>query len=119
MNAKDQQVPGAPRPDGRYDLAAAASSEGIPETPEILGLGTVDPPAESSSAPPVVSADGIAVDASGRLSYRGLPVSIASDGTPRVHVSAGEMTIQTLQSLGIDLEEERLLHASRTQMGAA
>ncbi|MFP5365157.1 MAG: hypothetical protein ACLGI5_20805 [Thermoleophilia bacterium] len=112
-------MPGTPRPDGRYDLTAAASSEGIPETPEGLGLGAVDPPAESSSAPPVVSADGIAADASGRLSYQGLPVAMASDGTPRVHVSAGAMTIDTLKSLGVDLEYERLLHASRVQMGAA
>ena len=122
MNARERStaaVPGAPRPDGRYDLAAAASSEGIPETPEHLGLGTVDPPAASSSAPAMVGPSGIAVDAYGGMSYEGLPVTLADDGTPRVHVSAGEMTIETLKSLDIDLEEERLLYASRTRMGAA
>lgn len=122
MDAKDQQVPRVPRADGRYDLARAAtslSSEGIPDTPEGLGLGTVDPPAESSSAPPVVGPDGIAVDAYGGMSFEGLPVSMASDGTPRVHVSAGEMTIETLKALGVDLEYERLVYASRAQMGAA
>lgn len=103
MNARERStavVPGAPRPDGRYDLAAAASSE-------------------SSSAPPVVGPLGIAVEGSGRLTYAGLPVSMASDGTPRVHVSAGEMTIDTLKSLNVDLEYERVLYASRARMGAA
>lgn len=122
MSANDQTVRGAPRADGRYDLERAATSlsaEGIPETPESLGLDTVDPPAASSSAAPVVGPSGVAVDASGRLSYEGLPVSLASDGTPRVHVSAGAMTIETLKSLGVDIEYERVLHASRARMGAA
>ena len=99
-----------------------SSSEGtadIPETPASLGPATVTPPAYSSAPPPRVTTSGVAVDGNGRLSYQGLPVSLADDGTPRVHVTAGPMAIETLRSLGIDLEEERLLYASRVQMGAA
>ena len=122
MSANEKTVRGAPRADGRYDLERAATSlsaEGIPETPESLGLHTVDPPAASSSAPPVVGPSGIAVDVSGGMSYQGLPVTMSADGTPRVHVSAGAMTIETLESLNVDLEYERVLYASRARMGAA
>lgn len=122
MSANNQTVRGAPRADGRYDLERAATSlsaEGIPETPDGLGLHGVDPPAASSSARPAVGPSGIAVDGSGGMSYEGLPVTMSADGTPRVHVSAGAMTIETLRSMAIDLEYERLLAASRARMRGA
>lgn len=99
MSTNNQQVPGAPRADGRYDMAATAASEGTPATPV------------------VTAAPKIEVDSVGRLSYAGLPVTMSADGTPLVHVSAGAMSIPTLRSLGIDLDEERLLYASRMRMG--
>ena len=100
-------------------LADALIGENVPQIPDALGPTTVAPPQESSSAPPVVGPLGVAVDAGGGMSYRGLPVSMGADGLPRVHVTAGAMTIDMLHSLGVDLEYERLLYASRRQMGAA
>jgi hypothetical protein len=60
---------------------------------------------------------GVDVDASGRMSYKGCPVSIAEDGTPRVEVSTGEMTIATAESLGVNFGQEAVLYASRARMG--
>lgn len=104
----------------KYDrsaMAASVSADGVPGTLEDLGLLMSEPPVASSSAPGVVGASGVAVDAYGTMTFGGLPVSLSADGTPLVHVSAGPMTIDSLKSLGVDLEYERLLAASRSRMG--
>jgi len=88
----------APRQDGRYDLGTAAAPA----------------PASSSAVAATVE-----VDSGGHMTCSGLPVVIGADGAPRVCTSVGEVTVATLRSLGLDLDAERLLSASRRRMQAA
>lgn len=97
MNAGERStaaVPGAPRPDGRYDML----DEGI-------------------ATPPVPAT--LTLDGNGGATFAGLPVTMSATGEPLVQTSAGLVSIATATSLGVNFEEERLLHASRTRMGAA
>lgn len=87
-----------PRLDGRYDLGSAPA------------------PAPSTSA---ATAAGVKVDSGGHMTCAGLPVTIAEDGTPRVTTSVGSVTLETLRSLGLNMDEERVLYASRFRMGVA
>jgi len=98
---------------------ASLSTDDTPSIPDGMGPASVAPPAESSSAPAVAGPSGVSVDGYGGLSFEGLPVSIAEDGTPRVETSAGAVSLETLGSLGLDLDQERLLHGSRVRMGGA
>jgi hypothetical protein len=61
----------------------------------------------------------VEVDAGGHMTCSGLPVVIAEDGTPRVVTSVGSLTVQTLHQLNLDMNEERVLSASRARMPAA
>jgi len=86
-----------PREDGRYDLGRAPA------------------PAPASS-----SAVAARVEVSGaNMSFEGLPVVVAADGTTRVVTSVGDVTVATLRSLNLDMDAERLLYASRARMGNA
>jgi len=87
----------APREDGRYDLGSApaptpASSSAVAARVEVVGT---------------------------HMTFEGLPVVVADDGTTRVCTSLGNVTVETLRSLGLDMNEERLLSASRFRMGVA
>jgi len=88
----------APREDGRYDLGTAAAPA----------------PASSSAVAATVE-----VDAGGHMSCAGLPVVIAEDGAPRVVTSVGSLTVETLRTLNLDMDQERVLYASRSRMRAA
>jgi len=86
-----------PREDGRYDLGceaepAPASSSAVAARVEVVGA---------------------------HMSYGGLPAVIAEDGTTRVRTSHGDLTVETLRALNLDMDEERLLSASRFRMGVA
>jgi hypothetical protein len=68
---------------------------------------------------PAAPPSGFHADANGRLWYQGVPATIGADGTPRVQVSGGDMTPATIESLGIDMNGEAVLYASRVSMGHA
>jgi hypothetical protein len=87
-----------PREDGRYDLGCAPAPA----------------PASSSAV-----AAGVEVDAGGHMTCAGLPVMIGADGAPRVCTSHGDLTVETLRALNLDMDAERLLSASRFRMGVA
>ncbi|MGH2899912.1 MAG: hypothetical protein ACRDMZ_14655 [Solirubrobacteraceae bacterium] len=94
-------VPAAngPREDGRYDL------------------GNAPAPTPSTSSQ-IAATTRVEVDG-GHMSFAGLPASIAQDGTPRVVTSHGAVTVETLRSLNLDMDYERLLHGSRVRTGLA
>jgi len=95
---------------------ASLSTDDTPSIPDGMGPATVAPPAASSSAPAVAGPSGVSVDGYGGLSFEGLPVTV-EDGAVRVQTSVGALSLPSLRVLGLDLDQERLLHASRARMG--
>lgn len=104
---------------GARDAMASAPQTVSASESRDLGYGRYELGAGVAAAEPSTSpAAELTVEGS-HLSYGGLPVSIAEDGTPRVHTSVGAVSVQTLATLDLNLDEERLLHASRVRMRSA
>lgn len=100
-------------------VKAAAEQEAAPEPPSLLVakpfslVGNVDEGAAAAkaadqlAAPVAASADVVSDSVSGELSWQGLPVTAAADGTPLVHTTGGAMSVEAFKAAGLNAEAER------------